>query len=308
MTTFTPLDPDLLAQRLQHPGKKISLVLDTDTYNEVDDQFALAYALRSPEAIQLEAIYAAPFHNTRSTGPKHGMELSYDEILNVLSRMHESAEAHPVFKGSKTYLPAADQPVDSPAARDLVARAMARSPEDPPLYVAAIGAITNIASALLMEPRIRERIVILWLGGNARICPSATEFNLQQDVWGAQILFNCGVPLIWFPCNGMASQLVTTYAELEKDLKGRSAIGDYLVEIVKDYHHDHFAWGKVIWDLAPIAWLVDPGMVPSVIAPSPVLTDGMTWEQDINRHPICETYLIHRNAVFTDVFRKLAQS
>ncbi len=308
MNAFSPLDPSLLSQRLQHPGKKISLVLDTDTYNEVDDQFALAYALRSPEAIELEAIYAAPFHNSRSSGPEEGMELSYNEILNVLDRLGESKDDHQIFKGSKCYLPAADQPVDSPAARDLVARAMARSPEDAPLYVAAIGAITNIASALLMEPKIRERIVILWLGGHARINPSTNEFNLKQDVWAAQIVFDCGVPLIWFPCNGMASHLSTTLAELEKDLKGRSAIGDYLVDIVKDYHPDHFAWGKVIWDLAPIAWLVNPGWVPSVIASSPILTDDMTWELDPNRHSVCETYLIHRNGVFTDVFKKLAKA
>lgn len=45
---------------------KINMVLDTDTYNEVDDQFALMYALRSPERLNVEAIYAAPFYNNRS--------------------------------------------------------------------------------------------------------------------------------------------------------------------------------------------------------------------------------------------------
>jgi inosine-uridine nucleoside N-ribohydrolase len=52
----------------------------------------------------------------------------------------------------------------SEAARNLVERAMASDPSDP-LYVVAIGAITNVASAVLMEPAVAERIVIVWLGG-----------------------------------------------------------------------------------------------------------------------------------------------
>ncbi|WFB35426.1 nucleoside hydrolase [Kiritimatiellota bacterium B12222] len=304
MKNMPPLPVDLLTRNLQHPGKKVSMVLDTDTYNEIDDQFALAYALRSPEAVHIEAIYAAPFHNDRSTGPENGMELSYNEILNVLKRMNEPLENHQVFKGSRSFLQAKDEPVDSPAARDLVARAMAHSPEDP-LYVVGIGAITNVASALLMEPRIRERIVLLWLGGHARIYPSANEFNLKQDVWASQLIFDCGAPLIWFPCLGMANILSTCLAELEKDLKGHSNIGDYLVEIVKGYHPDHYAWSKVIWDLAPIAWLVDPNCIQSIIASSPILNDDMTLSRDDSRHPINETILIHRNSVFRDVFRKL---
>ena len=61
------------------------MVLDTDTYNEIDDQFALVYALLSPERLNVEAIYAAPFHNKRSQGPEDGMHRSYDEICACCS-------------------------------------------------------------------------------------------------------------------------------------------------------------------------------------------------------------------------------
>ena len=56
-------------KRLAPRSGPLHMVLDTDTYNEVDDQFALAYALLSPEKLHVDAIYAAPFHNNRSTGP-----------------------------------------------------------------------------------------------------------------------------------------------------------------------------------------------------------------------------------------------
>ena len=54
-----------------------------------------------------------------------------------------------------------------------------------PLYVLAIGAITNVASAILKNPEIIDRIVIVWLGGNALHWPENKEFNLYQDVAAA---------------------------------------------------------------------------------------------------------------------------
>ena len=59
----------LLLNRLKRPEGKIDVVLDTDTYNEIDDQFALAYLLRSGEKLNVKAIYAAPFFNEKSEGP-----------------------------------------------------------------------------------------------------------------------------------------------------------------------------------------------------------------------------------------------
>ena len=90
-------------QRLAPPKQRpVRMVLDTDTYNEIDDQFAVVYALISPE-LDVQAIYAAPFHNSRSSGPGDGMEKSYEEILRVLSRWIGRPTAL-LFKGS-TRLP-----------------------------------------------------------------------------------------------------------------------------------------------------------------------------------------------------------
>ena len=81
------LPTEELIRKLEPPKGKIRMVLDTDTYNEVDDQFALCTSLLSTEKINLQAIYAAPFHNERSTGAGDGMEKSYDEILKVLEKV-----------------------------------------------------------------------------------------------------------------------------------------------------------------------------------------------------------------------------
>ena len=84
---ISSLTPARRLALLDPPAGKVRMVLDTDTYNEIDDQFALVYALLSPERVAVEAIYAAPFHNSRSSGPADGMRKSYEEIVRVLARL-----------------------------------------------------------------------------------------------------------------------------------------------------------------------------------------------------------------------------
>ncbi len=174
-----------LLGRLSKPTGKIDVVLDTDTYNEVDDQFALSYLLCLAEGkdarICLKAICAAPFHNGKSQGPEDGMEKSFQEIHHILELTEKQKYADRVYRGSRSWMRDEKTPVLSEAAEKLAELAMEYS-ADHPLYVVAIGAITNVASALLLEPRIRDRIVVVWLGGNAHEWPDNREFNCQQDV------------------------------------------------------------------------------------------------------------------------------
>ena len=72
---FPKLSETFRLKQLEPPTGTIRMVLDTDTFNEVDDQFALAYTVLSKEKLKLEAVYAAPFHNSRSKGPGDGMEI-----------------------------------------------------------------------------------------------------------------------------------------------------------------------------------------------------------------------------------------
>ena len=76
--------------------------------------------------------------------------------------------------------------------RDLVKRAMSR--DDDLLYVAAIGAITNVASAILMKPEIINKIVVVWLGGHALNWKDTREYNLHQDIHASRIIFNSEFP------------------------------------------------------------------------------------------------------------------
>jgi inosine-uridine nucleoside N-ribohydrolase len=299
---FPTLSPAQRLALLEPVSGTIDMVLDTDTYNEIDDQFALVYTLLSKERFNLQAVYAAPFHNGRSSGPEDGMEKSYEEILRVLERMNQPHEGF-VFKGSRQWMAAPDQPVQSEVVDDLIARA--KADREGPLYVVPIGAPTNIASAIAAAPEIIERIVVVWLGGQPLNWHWASEFNLQQDLVSSRLLFDSGVPLVLLPCLNVAEHIKTTQAEMERFVKGRGAIGDYLFQIYSDYSPDHFARSKEIWDLAPLAWLVNSDWMQSALVHSPLLTNERTWSHDPRRHFIREVLSLRRDAIFGDLFRKL---
>lgn len=301
---------DQIVFRLQKPlGRKIDVVLDTDTFNEIDDQYAIAYLIRHSEKFNLEAIYAAPFSNWKAETPKIGMKKSYDEILNILRFMDRSDLEQIVLEGSEEYLPSETQPVSSPAAEDLVRKAMSR-PDDDPLYVIAIGAITNVASALLLKPEIAQKIVVVWLGGHSLEWYDTKEFNMVQDIAGARVLFNSRVPVVLLPCKGVVSSLATTGPELNYWLKGKNRLCDYLCDItVEEANADHQGefWSRPIWDVAAVAWLLDEDYFYDRLEPAPLPAYDGTYSIVKNRHPIRYVYGLDRDKIFADLFTKLAQ-
>ncbi len=295
-----------LIERLAPPSGRVRAVLDTDTYNEIDDQYALAYAALAG-SFDLEAVYAAPFHNDRSTGPEDGMEKSHAEIQRVLGKLEGGGLSLPrrVLKGSRRFMETAGRPVDSEAARDLVESALAASQ---PLYVLAIGAITNVASALIMEPGIKEKVVIVWLGGQPSSWHTAFEFNLKQDLLASQTVFDCGVPLVHVPCKNVAEHLRVTMPELEHHIGGRSALCDYLVSITSEHMTRHGAQSKVIWDVSTVAWLRNSEWLPSNLVHSPILSPSFTYSRDESRHLIRQVIDVKRDAIIGDLYEVLARS
>ena len=315
---FPKISDSTRLERLQPPTGKVRMVLDTDTYNEIDDQFAIVHALLSPEQLSVEALYAAPFFNQRASSPGDGMEKSYDEILRLLERLEMSIENF-AFRGSNGFLADYEHPHDSEAVRDLIDRAMNSSE---PLYVVAIGALTNIASAILLEPKIIEKIIVVWLGGNALHWPNTIEFNLSGDVLAARLVLDCGVPLVLIPCQGVTTHLRSTVSEIEQYVEGKGAIGDFLAETFKGYSDDHFAWSKEIWDVVAIAYLLNADWMPSQIVSSPIISQQtagdvvnhgptdwlkhqLTWSYDHSRHQIRCAYYVQRDPIFRDLFTKL---
>lgn len=294
-----------LMKNLQKPEYPVDVVLDTDTYNEIDDQYALSYLLSYGEKLHTKAIYAAPFYNSHSDSPADGMEKSYREILHLLELMKRDDLKSCVFRGSDRYLPDEQTPVSSPAAEHLCELAMNYSSEKP-LYVIAIGAITNVASAILLQPEIVDRIVLVWLGGHATNWPHTAEFNMKQDVAGARIVFGCGVPLVQLPCMGVVSAFTVSEAELLYWLKGKNPLCDYLVQHTIDEvtYAAGKPWSRVLWDVTAVAWLTGD-FTDGITIPSPIPEYDHHYGSDPTRHPIHYVYNIRRDALVQDLFARL---
>ena len=330
MNTFPTHSDAWTLQRLEAPlqDRRPRIVIDTDTANEVDDQFALAWALLSPAELEVEAVYAVPFSfahrraslpqapsNAAPFDPPHsGMERSYDEIERVYSLL-SLPSAGRVYRGSAGYLESPTEARRSAACDHLIALARSAEPEQP-LYVVALGCVTNIASALLLAPDIVDRIVVVWTSGYPTSAPHVnTSFNLEQDPAASRLLLDSGVPLVYLPGFYVGAQLRLSSVEVEHYVKGRGAIGDALHRLYSNnplwsiLGHDAsqpYSW--VIWDLICVAWLIRSEWVPSTLVRTPRLDAARRWVPSVGRPWMREGHGVQRDAIFNDFFAKLAQS
>ncbi|MBR6765109.1 MAG: nucleoside hydrolase [Clostridia bacterium] len=301
------MEENQLLNNLKVPSGKIDVVLDTDAYNEIDDQFAIAYMLKCSDKLNVKGICAAPFYNSNSQGPCDGMVRSYDEIKKILKLMRR--EEVSVHKGSKQYLVDESTPVESEAADFMGTLAKEYSPQKP-LYIVAIGAITNVASAIIKYPEMKENTVIVWLGGHGVHMPITDEFNMKQDIAAARVIFNSGVPFVQLPCAGVVSQFYISKPELEYWLMGKNELCTYLAEnTIKaaEKYASGKPWTRVIWDVTAVAWLVNDNrrfMYDKVI-PAPVPEYNNTYSFDDTRHKMTYVYYIHRDALMRDLIERL---
>lgn len=285
--------------------RRKKVIIDSDTYNEMDDQYAIAYALGS-DKFNIVALNAAPFLNFRSVSYEDGMEKSYGEILRVLDRTGKTGIC-PVFKGSTERI--SDRPdlspVDSPAARNLIEMAMS---SDEIIYVLCLGAITNVSSAILMEPAIKEKICVVWLGGHCLEYHDLGEFNLANDYKAGQILLNSGVNLILLPAvgdPGHGTVALVTDREGMMQIKGDSDACVFFRETLPDELNEDYrkeGWSRVIWDIAAPAVINAFDAFDFSIIPAPVFADNSTYAFDSTRHKIVYMNKLDPKRVFADAF------
>ena len=326
------LNADEYAQRLRLPDGPVQIVIDTDAANEIDDQFALAWALLRPDRLQIHGIYATPFSFAHRrvlypaadrdaapfNPPSVGMARSYDEILKVQSLLGLAHQV-PAFKGSPAYLSSLNHPIESEATAHLIATAL-RMPQDEPLYVVALGCATNVASAMLLAPETIRKIVVVWTSAFPSHAPHVNQsFNLEQDVLASQWLYDSGVPLVYLPGYHVGAQLRLSLAEVERFVKPHGAIGSYLHSLFAENplwavtgrpSSEAHSW--VIWDLINIAWLLNPDWVPSQFVATPILGADLRWQAreptEPQAHPMREAFAVQRDAIFNDLFACLAAS
>ncbi len=285
--------------------KVVDIILDTDTYNEIDDQYALAYAMLSKKKINILSVNAAPFKNSRAETPAIGMEMSYNEIFNIMKLTNEEmAKDIPVYRGSTRFMTSKTDIVESEACDNIINTVMNR---EEPTVIVAIGAITNVASAIAKEPAIAEKSGVIWLGGHALERPDTKEFNLKQDIPGAQVLFDSKIPFLQIPCDGVCSAFITTPPELDYYLKGKNELCNYLCSITGDYISWGYGRSKVVWDVTALGCMTLPSSMEIVQIPRPYVTDDCRYALDSARHHYLYVRKIRRDPLYADLFKTLSE-
>ncbi|OMF30822.1 nucleoside hydrolase [Paenibacillus sp. FSL H8-0548] len=262
-------------------SKKIRLIINTDAKNEADDQYAIAHALLTPR-FNITGIIAAHFGTRIDTS----MEESFKEIKKVLQLMDMDNDIS-VYEGAKAAMTDELTPTSS-AGSDLIVREAMKDGELP-LYVIFLGPLTDLAAAYLQEPRIADRMTAVWIGGGP-YPEGAGEFNLENDIAAANVVFRSPIPLWQVPQN-VYKMLRVSLAELAVRVRPHGEIGRYLFEQLVEFnmHPDHSPrWPKgemwMLGDSPAVSLLIDDQEFDYDMVTAPHITSDMLYEpQEIDR-------------------------
>lgn len=282
--------------------EKVNVILDTDTNNECDDQFALTYLLKNKDKFNIEAITVAPYsHSDREEKIEETTEKSYNEILKICNCLNFETK-NKVFKGSTDYICNGYNENN-----DAVNKIIEVANKNEKTYILAIGAITNIALAIKKSPDILEKIEVIWLGGHSFLNKNNMEFNFKQDVQAVREVFESKVKLTVIPCKNVASNLTTSIYELEHFLKGKSELCDYLCQrFVNDTYHE-IKERRVIWDISVIAYIINKSWFETEEISCPIIKEDTSYELTKNRHKITFVNYLDPNKIYNDLFKKLVE-
>ena len=281
--------------------QKVNVILDTDIYNECDDQFALAYLLKSQDRFNIEAITVAPYHHDNNISIEEGTDKSYNEVVKICNWLNFDW-SDKVLKGSTDYV--ANGYNEENDAVNKIIEIVNRNDKT---YILAIGAITNIAIAIKKEPKIVDKIEVIWLGGHSFLSKDNKEFNFKQDVQAIRTVFESKVKLTIIPCKNVASNLRTSIYELEHFLKGKSELCDYLC---KRFYNDGvhgIQERRVIWDISVIAYMINKQWFETEEISQPNINNDTSYELTENNHKIIVVNYLNVDEIYKDLFKKLGE-
>lgn len=292
-------------------NKKIRVIINTDCKNEADDQFALAHHLMTPK-FEIRGIIAAHFE-ANHTFYKEGetMQASYDEVVKIIQLMKlEKSFGHLVYQGATRAMKDDCTPVYSKGAQIIIEEAM--KDEEMPLFVVFQGCLTDLASAILIEPRICSKMTAVWIGGGAY--PSGGfEFNLLQDIAAANVVFSSEMPLWQIPEN-VYKQMEVTLAELQYRVSDCGKIGEYLFQQMVDFNNKMHFFKE--WPHGESWGLGDQGTVTVLLEennrgnydwiPAPRFSKEMYYIHKQNNRSIRVYHTLDARFTLEDFYAKLA--
>lgn len=284
--------------------KIVRLIVDTDAKNEADDQFAIVHALLSPKFENVGMIAA-------HYGKKHedGMERSFRELETIFDKMGFPKEDM-LYHGAPHAIPSKETAVVSEGSKLIVREAMKE--DDRPLFAIFLGPLTDLASALLMEPRIASRMTAIWIGGG-RYPNGGAEFNLGNDIAAANVVFQSKME-IWQVPQNVYTMMPLSLAELEYKVAPYGEIGEYLLKQLDEHANEEGprkssirsgeTW--IVGDSPAVGLLLYEHRFGFEWVDAPLITSDMTYVHTKLNRPIRVYNAIDSRLILDDLFAKLA--
>lgn len=218
---------------------RLRVIVDNDFAGDPDDLYQLVHHWLSP-SVDVRGVVCS---HLRVDDPFYPGGDSADEarrIVEDLAQVMRLDVCGRLFTGANRALTSRCEPRDSEAARFIVAEAMRGEPDLPPLFVVCGGGLTDLASAYLMEPRIAERLTVVWIGGPEHdglgyLPPTVEnpEYNLRIDPIAGQVLFNDSAMPLWLVPRNMYRQCLVSDVELRHRVAGKGPLGKLLYDAIE---------------------------------------------------------------------------
>ncbi len=300
------------------------VTIDNDFSGDPDDLFQLVHHLLSP-SVDIRLVVASHLRADDPFDPSgRSAENAALVVRDVFARMGLDAD-DVIVTGSNEALADRRSPRASAAVDAIIAEALRDDPR--PLFYVAGGGLTDLASAWLVEPRIAERMTVVWIGGAeheglAVPPPNAmpTEYNLLIDVVAGQVVFGDSSLTLWQVPRDVYRQCLVSDAELRLRVAAVGPLGRYLYDEVAhviEMVGTHLGGASETYALgdSPLVLLTalqsifepDPSSSRHVELPTPALADDGSYIAVDGARPMRVYTWVDTRLMFEDFHLKLAE-
>jgi len=254
-------------------GQQMRIIIDTDAANEIDDLYAIALALASNDRFKIEGFVATHFAAHSFAGPD-SIDESYDVINTLLEKAGLKGQIPVVCGGHPMQY--FTVPSESEGCDFIIQQAKLASPQEP-LWVLALGAATNLASAILKDPSIIPNVRYIFHARSEDTWPErSTQFNIRGDVLAVMAILESNVPLVWFDTG---THITASFEETERRIATTGALGEYIHNYRKNNDWYMQPW-KGFFDLGDVAWLIQPDICTAEVEKVMSMDQTMHFTRD----------------------------
>lgn len=283
---------------------KIPVILSTDVGNEIDDQWAITYMLVNP-VFDVQGIISAHAPSL----PDPSAHATYEVLVDVVERRLRMLSHPPLFEGSSLSLSDNRTPRLNSGV-DFILKTSKRFSKENRLVVLTIGAATDVASAILQDPTVVDRISVVAMGFK-NLSDAGKEYNVENDPRAWQVILNSDVPVTIGSGDVCHRYLALSFDQAKKLIAEHGSIGAWLWQeyqswyfrFVKPLRKDDFSQPWVIWDIVVLAY--EQGMTTQKSIPRPRLADDLSFEQMNTPKTITWITDVDSSSMWADFLQKL---